>query len=328
MDPLSSAPTRDDALHRLLDAELAFSPSIHEIYSSHLAMELVALHQLGASDAVLQRAFEDARGAEPRDDLAELDRRLREVRRDGIAATVAARAPDLVDAPGTALFHPVIRLAYALDTGHAGQVAAALLDWGRRHDARISNRPAPGPRRLRDVADALADQPPGTWSHTFDLGGIARRPEVREALEHAAQDERTLDDISSFALAAHLAADDFITLHLVTGARAVRTVSAWLDEVSAQRLAAATVPVMAVAYAAVGAPPLLSDDALDGLRAQRLPSRANIAELAIADRDPHVIKLADVALAEEVRTADPLYRYAAARVVGLAPQAEELAGRR
>jgi hypothetical protein len=327
MEPISTIATGHGTLHRLLDADLAFSPSIQGVFSSHLAMELVALRRLGASDAVLQRAFEvSARGSEPRDDRAELDRRLGEVSRDGIAATVATRVADLVDAPGTALFHPVIRLAYALDVGHAGQVAAAVLDWGRRLHELPTNRPTVGTRRLTDVAADLSGRPAGTWSHTFDLDGVARRPEVRDALQEVAMDEHTLDDISSFAISAHLAANDFITLHLVTGARAVRSLSTWLEEELATRLAAATVPVMAVAYAAVEAPPLLDSATLDALREMRLPSRARIAELATADRDPHVIKLADVALAEERRTADPLYRYAAARVVGLVPRATEFVG--
>ena len=46
--------------------------------------------------------------------------------------------------------------------------------------------------------------------------------------------------------------------------------------------------------------------------------------MAIADRDPHVIKLANVGLIEEERTADPLYRFAAAHVVGLVPSAREV----
>ena len=83
-------------------------------------------------------------------------------------------------------------------------------------------------------------------------------------------DEYTLDDVSSFALAAHLAADDFITLHLVTGARAARAVSQLLDDDTARRLAAHMVPVMAIAYAAVGAPPLLDAAELDALRGREL----------------------------------------------------------
>jgi hypothetical protein len=66
---------------------------------------------------------------------------------------------------------------------------------------------------------------------------------------------------------------------------------------------------------------------LDGLRRFPLPLRALIAERAIADRDPHVIKLANVALAEEERTSDAIYRYAAARVVGLVPPADQLVER-
>ena len=79
---------------------------------------------------------------------------------------------------------------------------------------------------------------------------------------------------------------------------------------------------MAIAYAAVGAPPLLSPDAVEAVRRSALPTREHIAERAINDRDPHVIKLANVGLAEETRTGDPLYRYAAARAVGLVPQGQ------
>jgi hypothetical protein len=174
------------------------------------------------------------------------------------------------------------------------------------------------------VAADLADWPAGTWRRSFDLGGIARRPELGAALVGVALDEHTLDDVSSFAIAAHIAADDFITLHLVTGARGVRTVAHWLDGDVAARLAANTLPMLAVAYAAVGAPRLLDPAELDALRRSPLPSRALIAERAIGDRDPHVIKLANVALAEEERTSDAIYRYAAARVVELVPPAHQL----
>jgi hypothetical protein len=316
-------------LARLLDDELALSPSFQGIYSNHLAMSLVALDQLGAPPDVLQATFDAHLNGEPewRDDREALEARRQEVARDGIEAAVRAHATGLVDGPGTALFHPVIRLGYALDVGHPGQVAAALLDWERRHEALPVPEPSPGSRRLMDVAADLADRPVGTWRHSFDLGGIARRPELGAALVGVALDEHTLDDVSSFAIAAHIAADDFITLHLVTGARAVRTAAHWLDGDVAARLVARTLPVLAVAYAAVGAPRLLGAAQLDGLRRFPLPLRALIAERAIADRDPHVIKLANVALAEEERTSDAIYRYAAARVVGLVPPVHQLVER-
>ena len=334
MDPTMILPPTPSLLE-LLDAELAFSPSFMGRFSNHLAMALVALHQLGAPLAVLHSVFDAhaAGDAELRHDWDVLETRLQEVARDGIAATVRARVPELVTYPASQLFHPVIRLGYALDVGHEGQVAAALLDWERRRHGLAAPDTAPGSRHLPDVAADLARRSPGSWKHTFDLDSISRHPDLRAALNGVALDEHTLDDISSFAIAAHTAADDFITLHLVTGARAIRTVSEWVDADTARRLAAHTVPAMAIAYAAVGAPPLLSPDAVDAVRRSPLPMREDIAERAISDRDPHVIKLANVGLAEETRTGDPLYRYSAARAVGLVPRGQprpvvEAGGRR
>lgn len=302
---------------RLLDEELATSPVVQRHYSSHLAMSLAALHRLGAPSERLQEWFDADRDAEPRDDRDELDVRLREIARDGIAATVRDRVPSLVDGPSSQLFHPAIRLSYGLDLGHEGQVAAALLDWQRRHEVLPVDPPRTGDRRLGDAAADLAAHPAGTWDRTFDLPGIARRRELVSARDGIAVDERTLDDISAFALAAHASADDFITLHLVTGARAIRQVSAWIDAAAARRLAARTIDAMLVGYAAVGAPPLLDADGLDALRRADVPTRDAVAARAVADRDPHVVKLVDVALVEEERTGDPLHRYVAARAVGL-----------
>lgn len=313
-------------LRRLLDEELVFSPSFRGYFSNHLAMALVALEQLGAPPDLLESTLAAyARGEhEDRDDRPVLDARIAEVHRDGIEATVRRRAARLVDGPSTALFHPMIRLAYALDVGHHGQVAAALLDWERRHDVLPVPAPEYGERDLTEIAARLAAYPSGTWPETFDLDGISQRAELHDALGRAVRDEHTVDDVSTFAIAAHIAADDFVTLHLVTGARAVRAIADLLDAEDVRRLVAHSRVAMAVGYAAVGAPTLLSAAELDAVRSPSLPSRAEIAERAIADRDPHVIKLANVALVEESRTTDPLYRFAAARVVGLVPAARAL----
>jgi hypothetical protein len=312
----ATLPRTTPTLDRVLDDELAFSPSIHGRFSSHLAMALVALHQMGADSERLTATFDEhaRHRPEPRDDRDVLDERIAEVMSDGIEATVRRRVPALAAGPGSQLFHPMIRLAYALDAGHEGQVAAALLDWERRHHVFPVPAVPTGSRRLRDVA---ADLKAATWPHTFDFDGIARRPELAEALAGVAVDARTLDDVSGFAIAAHVTADDFITLHLVTGARALRKVGEYVDAEVALQLAGSAAMVMAVGYAAVGAPPLLSESQLDAIRASDLPDRASIEQRAIADADPHVIKLANVALVEEQRTGDPLYRYAAARVVEL-----------
>jgi hypothetical protein len=323
--PMPTLAAASPTLARLLDEDLAHSPSIQGMYSSHMAMMLVALEQMGASEDRLQVLFERhvRSGPELRDDGDVLQERLAEVARDGIAATVRTRVATLAGGPGTALYHPAIRLAYALDVGHGGQVAAALLDWDRRLDVLPLPAPTTGNRRLPDVAADLASHATPTWPVGYDLHGIARDDGFRAALEGIALDDGTLDDVSTFALAAHLAADEFVTLHMVTGGRAIRAVSAWIDPEAADRLAASSATVMAVAYAAVGAPPLLDADEVAAVRALPMPRRAAIEERAIRDRDPHVVKLANVALVEEQRTGDPLYRFIAARVVDLVPTARD-----
>ena len=45
-------------LARLLDEDLAHSPSIQGMYSSHMAMMLVALEQMGATEDRVQALFE------------------------------------------------------------------------------------------------------------------------------------------------------------------------------------------------------------------------------------------------------------------------------
>jgi hypothetical protein len=308
-------------LARLLDDELTFSATFNGRYSNHLAMALVALDQLGAPSSALEATFDAyARGAsEPREDRATLDERIIEIERDGIDATLARRIPPLAQSPGTRLFHPLIRLGYGLDADHAGQVAAALLDWeGHLLDLGI-DVPAGGTRGVREVADELAGRADGEWGNTFDLAEVATRPEVRAAVADVHIDASTLDELSAFVIAAHVTADDFISLHLVTGARALRTVCGRLDPSVAAALIAGAVPIMLVAYAAVGAPPILGDTALDELRTAELPTRAEIAAQAARSADAHVIKLANTAVVEETRTGDRLYRVAAARVVDPRP---------
>lgn len=321
MTSTTTTASTESTLARLLGDELAFSATYNGRYSNHLAMALVALDQLRAPTAALEATFDAyASGAsEPRDDRAALDEQIAEIEQGGIDATLDRRIPPLAHGPGARLFHPLIRLGYALDAEHDGQVAAALSDW-KEHLLDLSiDVPTSGTRSLRAVADGLAAQADGDWGRTFDLAEVAARPQVRAAVADVRIDASTLDEVSAFVIAAHITADDFITLHMVTGARALRTVGAHLAPPLAAALIAGAVPIMTVAYAAVGAPAILDDAALDELRHRELPSRSEIAEQAARSADAHVIKLANTALVEEARTGDRLYRLAAARVVDHRP---------
>lgn len=313
---LSISPTLD----QLLNAELAFSTVYRRYYASHLSMSLVALEALGAPPSVLDEEFAAyERHAVPREDPVAVEAVRAEVDRDGIVATVRAHAPALVDGPGSQLFHAVIRLAYALDAGHPGQVAVALVDWERRNAVLPVPVPTRGSRRMHDVLASLADAPDVAASrHSIrEVGAIAELDGFRRAVSELVIDEGTLDEVAALALHAHIAADDFFTLHMVTGAHAVRVVSEVLEGEVAERLAARAAQMMVAAYLGVGAPALPDVEELARIRRSPLPIWDEIAAAAVADRDAHVVKLTYVSRAEHRRTGDPLYQYVAARVVGL-----------
>lgn len=314
-------PAISSTLDALLDADLAFSTAYLRVYANHLSMTLVALEALGAPPSVLEETFADFQSqATPREDPEVVAAVRGEVARDGIEATVRGRMPAVVDGPGTQLFHSVIRLAYALDAEHEGQVAGALVDWERRNRVLPVPEPSRGTRRVDEVIALLGAQADVVESHHSirDLDAIARLDGFRRAVAELEIDEHTLDEVADLALHAHVAADDFFTLHMVTGAHAVRVVREHLDDEVAAHLAARAVQVMVAVYLGLGPPTLPSAHDLATLRPAELPSWDEIAAAAVADRDAHVVKLTYVGRAEHRRTGDPLYQLVAARVVGLA----------
>lgn len=116
-------------LHDLLDAELAYDPVTAQDFSDHLPMALVALDRLGADDERLARfSTRYARSLVPvrAEVQAARDRYDTEVASLGVDGGVRAHLPRFVPGIGSAAFHAVIRLAYAVEARHAGQVAAAL----------------------------------------------------------------------------------------------------------------------------------------------------------------------------------------------------------
>lgn len=317
-DVASSASTMSSTLDRLLDEEMAFSTVFQGFYSSHLSMSLVALEALGAPPERLEAVFADQIAElSPRRDPRPVETMREALRRDGIDAVVRARVAELVHSPVTMFFHAPIRLAYALDVRHETQVAVALVDWARRQNVLDVPEPTTGDRRLDDVLEMLGpDALRGTGS-VRELDAIVRTEEFRAAVDELAVDDRTFDDIASLALRAHVAAGDFFTLHMVTGAHAVRTVAGYLDDGPAATLAARTAQVMVAAYLGVGAPRLPTDADLDRIRASAIPDWDSIGAAAIADGDAHVVKLVYVARSDYHRSGDPVYRWIAARVVGL-----------
>jgi hypothetical protein len=240
--------------------------------------------------------------------------------RRAIAAAVRSAGPAVAASPLSQFFHGPIRLEYALDAIHAGQVANALHNWQENpSELPDPSLPVDGEprRRLLDVSRELVEGAPG-------------RPSGRGSFRHTAESDwfrdvsgqvdlaspNLLDELADVALRAHVAGDNFTTLHQVTGMRAVRVISAWLAPTDSARLAEAAAQALLLTLGELHAS-LPDDQYLDHLRHEPAPGWADIAEAARASGDHHVVKLAYTARREEQATGDPAYRWLAARQSGL-----------
>lgn len=310
----------DPVLDELLDRELAYDPLARGGFNSHLSMSLVAARRLGATDDQLREWFE-AQTTDgflvPRDRPSRLDRDTAEVERLGIDAVVRRELPALVDAPLSQFFHAIIRLELAIDAQHAGQVANALQHL-REQGRPLGDPPGgDGGESLAAVASALAQHPQRRSGSLRDLRGAAEAPWFRDTLARLRDDGHLLDDVAAFVAAVHLDRNDFTSLHMVTGTRAARALAQYLDPEDQRRLALRTAQAVALVAAVVldGADPSRRDT--PDVDASRL-AWADIGRAALVTLDPHVVKLVYAARLEEAATADPRYRFLAARQAGLA----------
>lgn len=321
---LTADPTTDQRLAELLDADVAFDARTRRGLSNHLPMELVALRRMGATVERMEDAFDGfAHHAVPRRDPGALAALRDQVVEHGIDTTVRVQLATLADSPTSEWFHSMIRLAYALDVAHPGQVAGSLASWAERRQPLPGRPPRPGDRSVAQAFAAVAGVAPADGAGR-DLVALAGLPGFAHALDGVAvagdlgSAAALLDDVAATVLAAHVAQNDFGTLHMVTGTQAARVVSARLDHDEAGRFAGRVAQAMAAAHLAVGAPTLPTPAALDRLRDHPTPGWEDIAVAAVATPDVHVTKLAYSCTVEHTRTGDPLYRWVAARAAGLA----------
>lgn len=208
------------ALHAALDEALRHGP-IYVVngmrLSSHLPMVLVALDRLDGPPEALRRHLDHwAPRLPPAPALTE------------DPPTLVQALPTLLAAPESMAFHGAIRLAYALESGHAAEQQAALQAW--LDDAQPLG-PAlaahPGQRPLRQTLDAVrADAglalPPREGGTIVDA--LAAAHALPAFAAHIPSPQLSLDALAEASLAVYLATHDFTALHLVTGTHALRVI--------------------------------------------------------------------------------------------------------
>lgn len=278
-------------LDRALEAALHHGPSYPARgmqLSSHLPMVLTALWRLGAPAAALQ---------------AQLDLWAPRLPAAGPVPTqppLADLLPRLLEAPETAAFHGAIRLAYALEAGHAGEIEAALASWqGAARSLGPLPDMAPGTRPLREVIDGvradarLAMLPRQGTSIMSDMAVAAALPGFAA---HLPLPRLSLDALAEAALAVYLATRDFTALHLVTGLHAARVLLRAVPGLDEARLLQRLWRAWLAAYVSIGRPApawavVHAGEAGEGDWQRALPA-------VFASGDDHRIKLADSAREE------------------------------
>lgn len=284
-------------LHRALEAGLRRGPGYRAggmSLSSHLPMVLVALWRLGAPAAALERQLALWLPRLPVAEPPPPEHRP-------AAALLRERLPALLAAPEAAAFHGAIRLAYAWESGHAGELAAALQAWADSAGAVLGPPPAAagGDAPLRAViADVRADAALAT--------GPRRRQtimaEMREAQAlpgfqaYLARPRLSLEALAEASLAVYLGSHDFTALHLVTGLHALRVLLATLPEAAQGQVLRCTWRAWLAAYVSIGRPAPDWAAVHEGSAGEEDWEAAKPA--LFASTNDHRIKLADAAREE------------------------------
>ncbi|MBS0409320.1 MAG: DUF4243 domain-containing protein [Proteobacteria bacterium] len=331
----------DTVLHRLLTDNNRFALS-HRGTVNHLPMALVALAHMGAGEARLKAYFDwwEVNVALPREGpeapiafanwrgalgngaafhpLAEAIRA--EIAARGTDAVIADLAPTLLEGPGTLAFHALIRLAYGLDAGHDGEVAAAMAAWVatfRDLDLRTGDRPAASSAKdgLDAVAAAVGGRAPMPGSITGAMAAVAKDEAFRAALSGApAVDGDLLGLLARASLRLYGQFPNFTVIHMITATHAARVLFERVPALVTPAAAEALWGAWLAAYATVGAP-AFEDRAPEGA-ALDWPA---LFAAAVAGDDDHVIKLTYSCWREAGAHGDDLaYRTVATRLVGLA----------
>jgi len=242
----------DSFLTTLLEQNRRYSPLYGDRLANHLSMAVIALAELGASDARLRDFFDayapnldrmSSKQPEPpilspadhlgREDQFPSFRRFfaHQISKIGADAALREWLPVLIPGLSGSGFHGMIRTAYAVISGDDDELAFSMAYWACTyqslgpvgHIATIS---------CRDIADRLyaADR----FAPLTD-GIIADRlrwVSERDAFRNAANEPASLRlvDIAAFAARALYSEEDFTLLHAVTACHAFRVLSRHVDD--------------------------------------------------------------------------------------------------
>ena len=293
--------------------------------ANHRPMALVALHRLGAPDerlvsfaAAYSKQLEAAAPAQAwpagdawkarfsQGDAWPAYRALfaQWLSHDGAPAMLAQVLPALMPGCAAGAFHGLIRTAYALQAGHAQELADGLAYWACRYRplGEVGAGTQTDPLALLRQLNAGTSGVPSIMARMRDAAasGVVNRVASRLAIH-----KHTPEQLARAAALAYAGSGNFTALHLVTATHAMRVVAAFIDDQDdAWRWfwQAYATGVVAAALKPLPAAPMLG--------------WARIVKAAIAADDDHTAKLVHTCREEELAYGGDDWRAAASRAVG------------
>jgi hypothetical protein len=284
-----------------------FAPSYRGGLTNHLPMCLIALARLGANEVRL-RAFAEqyVKMLEPATVDARVDLLRAELRERGRDVVLREKLTQLAPGLAGAAFHGVIRVAYATLLDDDDELAHALI---YALDNTLPLLP-PGAGREADVQqlvwglrDAGLEKPTG-YTITDRLRVVAADDRFGRVVRDLCAGRSTLNDVSGIGARMYLAAGDFASLHVLTGAHAVRLLDRWWGVHREEAHYALAVAALAC-FVVAGSPRFVDARGRDRATWSEIEARA------LASADDHMAKLVVACLDEEAVLDDAIYRIVA-----------------
>jgi len=330
------SPNPSDTLQLLLDVQQQLPAEYQDQLTNHLPMALQSLHSLGASPERMQAFYaayakrfdgmQTAAVAQPVADWRSLRGQPNAyptllasmcalVAHDGIDATLRALMPDLLPGVAAAAFHGLIRTAHAVQSDHAGEVAAALAYWAWRWQP-LTPAQVPADRMpLSAWSEALVREAQA-WRSDGSLIYIRMDQATRGAVYQSLADallpfvdlQSAIASLAALAAERYVASPNFTVLHMITGMRALRALSPWIE--SEEGVQPILIRAFTAAYLAARVVPLaLAPE-------PHLRTWPEVIAAGIASDDDHVIKLVHACREEASAYGEGNYLRAAGLVVG------------
>jgi hypothetical protein len=277
--------------------------------SNHLPMCLTALSKLGAPAERL-RAYAQMYQArlEPAVPSSRMSAYAAELARpNGVDTALREHLHALSPGLAGAAFHGVIRVAYGVIASDRDAIASALA-YTEESTLLLPVAEAGSCTEIGELADRLRAARIERPSHkriSDQLLAVAADRRFLDVVRDLAVDQSTLGQVSAQGARWYFAADDFASLHVLTGAHALRVLRPFLAE--PQRADRALAVAALACFVACGSP------ARADARGQARAEDKELKALAIDSDDDHVAKLVLACFDEERALEDQIYRIVATR---------------